>query len=75
MIWAGKTTRDYINSRPDVDKADQMKILEELQDWTKPKSNKVAAFTSLRTLNQGTLNLSEFVTEATRLVNECGYTI
>ena len=51
-----------------------MKILEEFQDWTSPKSNEIVAFTSLRTLNQGTLSLSEFITEATRLVDECGYT-
>ena len=31
LIWAGKSARYYINSRPDVDKADLMKILEELQ--------------------------------------------
>ena len=74
LIWAGKTARDYINSRPDVDKADPMKILEELQNWTKPKSNKIAAFTNLKTLNQGKLSLSMFITETTRLVGECGYT-
>ena len=74
LIWAGKTARDYINSRPDVDKADPIKILEELQEWTKPKSNEIAAFTSLRTLNQGTLSLSELIMEATRLVDEHGYT-
>ena len=52
-----------------------MKILEELQDWTKLKSSEVAAFTSLTTLNQGTLSLSEFIMEAKRLVDECGYTM
>ena len=74
LIWAGKTARHYINSRPDVDKADPMKILGELQDWTNSKPNKIATISSLRTLNQGTLSLFEFITEATRLVDECGYT-
>ena len=40
LIWAGKTSRDYINSRTAVDKADPMKILEELQDWTKQSPTK-----------------------------------
>ena len=74
LIWVGETARHYFNSRPGVDKADPMKPLEELQDWNKPKSNEIAVFTSLRTLNQRTLSLSDFITEATRLVDECGYT-
>ena len=46
LNWAGKTARGYVNSRPDVDKS-----------WP----NEKAAFTSLRTLYHGTLNLSEFI--------------
>ena len=75
LYWFGQgRLLDCINSRPDVGKADSMKIFEELQDCFKLKSNEIAAFTSLRTLNQGTLSLSELITEATRLMDECGYT-
>ena len=63
LIWAAKNARDYFNSRLDVDKADPIKILKKLKDLTKPKSNEITAITSLRTLNQGTLSLSEFITE------------
>ena len=42
----------------DQDRKDSLKtMLDTLEDWTRPKSDEVAAFTQLRTLNQGNKTL------------------
>ena len=56
-LWAGKEARTYLNM-VDQDKKDSLKtMLDTLKDWTRPKSDEVAAFTQLRTLNQGNKTL------------------
>ena len=48
-------------------------ILTALGEKTKPKSNKIAAFTKLRSLKQGDMPLSEFIREVTRLAELGNY--
>ena len=56
-LWAGKEARTYL-STVDPDCKDSLTaILDTLEDWTKPKSDEISAFTHLRTLNQGTKTL------------------
>ena len=51
-LWAGKEARTYL-SMVDQDKKDSLEtMLDTLEDWTRPKSDEVAAFTQLRALNQ-----------------------
>ena len=45
----------------------------ELQKWTKSKSNQIAIFTTQKEFKQGTLSLSQYINEATRLVHACNY--
>ena len=77
LRWAGKPARDYLKSLPDSEfkyegvSADA--ILEALEKKTKPKSNKIAAFTKLRSLKQGDMPLSEFIRQARRLAEFCNY--
>ena len=50
-LWAGKEARTYLKM-VDQDKKDSLKtMLDTLKDWTRPKSDEVAAFTQLKTLN------------------------
>ena len=46
-------------------------LFETLDDWTKPKADKIAAFTQLQALNQGNKTLSEFILEVRRLAELC----
>ena len=56
-LWAGKEARTYL-STVDQGKKDSLKtMLDTLEDWTRPKSDEVAAFTQLRALNQGNKTL------------------
>ena len=51
-LWSRKKARTYLNT-VDQDKKDSLKtMLDTLEDWTRPKSDEVAAFTQLRILNQ-----------------------
>ena len=57
-LRAGKEARTYLYT-VDPDIKDSLKtILDTLDDWTKPNSEKIAAFTQLRDLNQGKKTLS-----------------
>ena len=49
-------------------------ILNTLEDWTRPKSDEIAAFTHLRTLNQGNKTLSTYIQEVRRVVDLCNFT-
>ena len=66
--WASKPARDYLKSLPESEfkykGASAGAILTALEEKTKPKSNKIAAFTKLRSLKQGDMPLSEFIREA-----------
>ena len=67
-LWAGKEARMYLNT-VDQDKKDSLKtMLDTLEDWTKPKSDEVAAFTQLRTQKQGNQTLSTYIQEVGRVV-------
>ena len=60
-LLAGKEARTHINT-VDQDKKDSVKtMLDTLKDWTRPKSDEVAALTQLRTLNQVNNTLSTYI--------------
>ena len=72
-LWAGKEARTYLNTI-DADKKDSLKtMLDTLEDWTKPKSDEVVAFTQLRALNQGNKTLSVYNQEVRRVVDPCNF--
>ena len=72
-LWAGKEARTYLNM-VDQDRKDSLKtMLDTLEDWTRPKSDEVAAFTQLRTLNQGNKTLSTYIQEVRRVVDLCNF--
>ena len=48
-------------------------MLDTLKDWTRPKSDEVAAFTQLRALNQGNKTLSTYIQEVRRVVDICNF--
>ena len=74
LRWAGKPARDYLKSLPGselkYEGASAEAIVEALEEKTKPKSNKIAAFTKLCNLKQGDMPLSEFIWEARRLAEQ-----
>ena len=51
-LWAGKEARTYLNTLERDDRDSLKTILDSLEEWTKPKSDEIAAFTHLRPLNQ-----------------------
>ena len=77
LRWAGKPATDYLKSLPEsefkYEGASADAILEGLEKKTKPKSNKIAAFTKLHSLKQGDMPLSEFIQGARRLAELCNY--
>ena len=75
LIWIGQQARNHCKTiHPDNSGWNSYKdILEKLQKWTKPKSNQIATFTTLKEFKQGTLSLSQYINEATRLVHACNY--
>ena len=68
-LWAGKESRTYLNMVDQDRKDSLMTMLDTLEDWTRPKSDEVAAFTQLRTLNQGNKTLSTYIQEVRRVVD------
>ena len=72
-LWAGKEARTYL-STVDEDRKDSLKaMLDTLEDWTRPKSDEIAAFTHLRALNQGNKTLSAYIQEVRRMVDLCNF--
>ena len=72
-LWAGKEARTYLNTL-EQDNCDSLKtILDSLEEWTKPKSDEIAAFTHLRALNQGNKTLSSYIQEVRRMVDLCNF--
>ena len=58
----------------DQDRKDTLKtMLDTLKDWRRPKSDEVAVFTQLRTLNQGNKILSTYIQEVRRVVDLCNF--
>ena len=73
-LWAGKEARTYL-STVDDDKKDSLKtMLNTLENWTKPKSDEITAFTQLKALNQGNKTLSNYIQEVRRMVDLCNIT-
>ena len=57
-----------------TDNRDSLKtFLDSLEEWTKPKSDEIAAFTHLRALNQGNKTLSSYIQEVRRMVDLCNF--
>ena len=77
LRWAGKPARDYLKILPESEfkykGAHADAILAALEKKTKPKSNEIAAFTKLRSLKQGDMLLSEFISKARRLAELRNY--
>ena len=75
LIWAGKTGRMHIKSLnlTTEQKGDPSVLLRMFVEWTKPKSNALAAAANFRRLEQGDLSLSEYIDKATVLCDQCEY--
>ena len=72
-LWAGKEARTYLSTVTE-DRKDSLKtMLDTREDWTKPKSDEIAAFTHLRALNQGNKTLSTYIQEVRRVVDLCNF--
>ena len=72
-LWAGKEARTYLNTLEQDNRDSLETILDSLEEWTKPKSDEIAAFTHLRTLNQGNKTLSSYIQEVRRMVDLCNF--
>ena len=75
LIWAGKTGRTHIKSLnlTTEQKGDPSVLLKKFVEWTKPKSNALAAASNFRRLEQGDLSLAEYIDKATILCDQCEY--
>ena len=75
LIWAGKTGRTHIKSLnlTTEQKGDPGVLLKKFVEWTKPKSNALAAAANFRRLEQGDLSLAEYIDKATILCDQCEY--
>ena len=60
-LWAGKEARTHLNTLEQDNRDSLGTILDSLEEWTRPKSDEIAAFTHLRTLNQGNKTLSSYI--------------
>ena len=70
-LWAGKEARTYLSTLEEDHRDSLRAILDSLEEWTRPKSDEIAAFTHLRTLNQGNKMLSTYIQEVRRMVDLC----
>ena len=78
LIWAGKAGkagRTHIKSLNLTmeEKRDPSVLLKKFMEWTKPKSNALAAASNFRGLEQGDLSLAQYIDKATILCNQCEY--
>ena len=72
-LLAGKEARTYL-STVEEDRKDSLRaVMDTIEDWTRPKSDEIAAFTHLRTLNQGNKTLSTYIQEVRRVVDLCNF--
>ncbi|CAH3142895.1 unnamed protein product [Pocillopora meandrina] len=55
------------------EKRDPSVLLKKFMEWTKPKSNALAAASNFRGLEQGDLSLAQYIDKATILCNQCEY--
>ena len=70
-LWAGKEVRTYLTTIPEEKKDSLWTLLNTLEEWTRPKADKIAAYTHLRALNQGNKTLSTYIQEVRRLRDLC----
>ena len=68
-LWAGKEARTYLSMVEEDCKDSLRTVLDTLEDLTRPKSDEIAAFTHLRTLNQDNKTLSAYIQEVRRVVD------
>ena len=54
-------------------KGDPSALIKKFVEWTKPKSNALAATSNFRRLEQGDLSLAEYIDKATILCDQCEY--
>ena len=73
-LWAEKEARTYLSTVEEDHKDSLRAVLDTLKDWTRPKSDEIAAFIHLRTLNQGNKTLSTYIQEVRRAVDLCNFT-
>ena len=55
------------------EKRDPSVLLKKFMEWTKPKSNALAAASNFRGLEQGDLSLAQYIDKATILCNQSEY--
>ena len=76
LLWVGDKGLDIYNTTTwtNADDKDKTKeVLDALENYTKPQSNKILSRYQLRCLKQGNMPLEEFVTKARLLVDDSGY--
>lgn len=75
FIWVGKTGRTHIKSLnlSREEKGDPSMLLKKFVEWTKPKSDALAAAANIRHLEQRDLSLSEYIGKATISCDQCEY--
>ena len=75
LIWVGKTGRTHIKSLNLTmeQKGDRSVLLKKFVEWTKLKSNALAAVSNFCHLEQGDLSLAEYIDKATILCDQCEY--
>ena len=72
-LWAWKEARTYLSTLEEDHRDSLRAILDSLEDWTRPKSDEIAALTHLRTLNLGNQMLSTYIQEVRRVVDLCNF--
>ena len=65
-LWAGKEASTYLSTLEEDHQDSLRAILVSLEEWTRPKSDDIAAFIHLRALNQGNKMLSTYIQEVRR---------
>ena len=73
LIWAGKIGGTKSLNLSAEQKKHPKVLLQKFLDWTKPKSNALAAAANFRRLEQGDLSLAEYIDKATILCDQCEY--
>ena len=72
-LWAGKEARTYLSTVEEDCKDSLRAVMDTLEDWTRPKSDRIAAFTHLKTLNLGYKILSTYIQEVRRVLDLCNF--
>ena len=75
LLWVGDKGLDIYNTTTwtNADDKDKTKVLDALENYTKPQRNQILSRYQLRCLKQGDMPLEEFVTKAQLLVDDSGY--